>query len=61
MRDIDRVQWSFSDDWLLDVGYVGSLGRKFPRLFSFDQAARLALPFDQIPNWPTVYSEVDDT
>jgi hypothetical protein len=33
------VQWSFSNDWLLDVAYVGSEGRKFPRLFSFNQAA----------------------
>jgi len=33
------VQWSFANDWMLDVGYVGSVGRKFPRLFSFNQAA----------------------
>jgi outer membrane receptor protein involved in Fe transport len=33
------VQWSFSNNWLLDVGYVGSTGRKYPRLFSFNQAA----------------------
>jgi len=33
------TQWSFANDWLLDVGYVGSVGRKFPRLFSFNQAA----------------------
>jgi len=33
------VQWSFSNNWLLDVGYVGSAGRKYPRLFSFNQAA----------------------
>ena len=32
------VQWSFLNNWLLDVGYVGSEGRKFPRLFSFNQA-----------------------
>jgi Carboxypeptidase regulatory-like domain/TonB dependent receptor-like, beta-barrel len=32
------VQWSFSNNWLLDVGYVGSVGRRFPRLFSFNQA-----------------------
>lgn len=32
------VQRSFGN-WLLDVGYVGSTGRKFPRLFSFNQAA----------------------
>jgi len=37
------VQWSFSNSWLLDVGYVGSEGRKFPRLFSFNQAATPAL------------------
>jgi hypothetical protein len=33
------VQTSFADNWMLDLGYVGSLGRKFPRLFSFNQAA----------------------
>jgi outer membrane receptor protein involved in Fe transport len=33
------VQWSFLNNWLLDVGYVGTLGRRFPRLFSFNQAA----------------------
>ena len=33
------VQWSFANNWMLDVGYVGSEGRKFPRLFSFNQAA----------------------
>jgi len=32
------VQWSFLNDWMLDVSYVGSFGRKFPRLFSFNQA-----------------------
>jgi len=33
------VQTSLAKDWMLDLGYVGSLGRKFPRLFSFNQAA----------------------
>jgi len=33
------VQWSFLNNWMLDVGYVGSFGRRFPRLFSFNQAA----------------------
>jgi len=33
------VQWSFAKNWMMDLGYVGSLGRKFPRLFSFNQAA----------------------
>jgi Carboxypeptidase regulatory-like domain len=33
------VQWSFANNWLLDVGYVGSLGRRFPQLYSFNQAA----------------------
>ena len=33
------VQTSFANNWMLDVGYVGSEGRKFPRLFSFNQAA----------------------
>ncbi len=32
------VQWSFLENWMLDVGYVGSFGRRFPRLFSFNQA-----------------------
>jgi outer membrane receptor protein involved in Fe transport len=32
------VQWSFSNNWLLDISYVGSMGRRFPRLFSFNQA-----------------------
>ena len=32
------VQTSFANNWMLDLGYVGSLGRKFPRLFSFNQA-----------------------
>ncbi|MGA7322824.1 MAG: TonB-dependent receptor, partial [Candidatus Sulfotelmatobacter sp.] len=33
------VQTSFAHNWMLDLGYVGSEGRKFPRLFSFNQAA----------------------
>ena len=33
------VQASFANNWMLDLGYVGSEGRKFPRLFSFNQAA----------------------
>ena len=33
------VQWSFLNNWLLDVAYVGSFGRKFPQLYSFNQAA----------------------
>ena len=32
------VQTSFANNWMLDLGYVGSEGRKFPRLFSFNQA-----------------------
>ncbi|MFZ3266865.1 MAG: TonB-dependent receptor [Terriglobales bacterium] len=32
------VQTSFANNWMLDLGYVGSVGRKFPRLFSFNQA-----------------------
>lgn len=31
------TQWSFANTWLLDLGYVGSVGRKFPRLWSFNQ------------------------
>jgi len=37
------TQISFANNWMLDLGYVGSLGRKFPRLFSFNQAAIPAL------------------
>ena len=37
------VQWSFLNNWMLDVGYVGSFGRRFPRLYSFNQAASPAL------------------
>ncbi|MFZ0796517.1 MAG: TonB-dependent receptor, partial [Terriglobales bacterium] len=37
------TQTSFANNWMLDLGYVGSLGRKFPRLFSFNQAAIPAL------------------
>ena len=33
------VQTSFANNWMLDLGYVGTEGRKFPRLFSFNQAA----------------------
>lgn len=33
------VQTSFARDWMLDVSYVGTTGRKYPRLFSFNQAA----------------------
>ncbi len=33
------VQTNFANNWMLDLGYVGTLGRKFPRLFSFNQAA----------------------
>ena len=32
------LQTSIANNWLLDVGYVGTLGRKYPRLFSFNQA-----------------------
>jgi outer membrane receptor protein involved in Fe transport len=32
------LQTSFANNWMLDLGYVGSEGRKFPRLFSFNQA-----------------------
>jgi hypothetical protein len=31
-------QTSIANNWMLDVGYVGTEGRKFPRLFSFNQA-----------------------
>lgn len=32
------VQTNFANNWLLDIGYVGTQGRKYPRLFSFNQA-----------------------
>ncbi len=32
------VQTSFANNWMLDLGYVGTQGRKYPRLFSFNQA-----------------------
>jgi outer membrane receptor protein involved in Fe transport len=32
------VQTSLANDWLADLGYVGTIGRKYPRLFSFNQA-----------------------
>jgi hypothetical protein len=32
------VQTSFANNWMLDLGYVGTQGRKYPRLFSFSQA-----------------------
>jgi hypothetical protein len=32
------VQTNFANNWMFDLGYVGSVGRKFPRLFSFNQA-----------------------
>ena len=32
------VQTSLANNLMLDLGYVGSEGRKFPRLFSFNQA-----------------------
>jgi hypothetical protein len=37
------VQWEFAKNWLLDVGYVGSAGRKEPRLYSINQAPSPAL------------------
>ncbi len=33
------VQTSLAANWMLDVSYVGSQGRKFPRLFSINQVA----------------------
>jgi outer membrane receptor protein involved in Fe transport len=44
------VQTSFANNWMLDLGYVGSLGRKFPRLFSFNQAQNPYLVFGLPPN-----------
>jgi len=37
------MQWEFAPAWLLDVGYVGSAGRDFPRLYSINQAPTPAL------------------
>ncbi len=37
------LQTSFGNNWMLDVSYVGAAGRKYPRLFSFNQAASPAL------------------
>jgi len=37
------VQWEFAPTWLLDLGYVGSAGRDFPRLYSINQAPTPAL------------------
>jgi hypothetical protein len=37
------LQWEFRPDWMLDVAYVGSLGRDFPRLYSLNQAPTPAL------------------
>jgi hypothetical protein len=36
-------QWEFLHDWMLDLGYVGSAGRDFPRLYSINQAPTPAL------------------
>jgi outer membrane receptor protein involved in Fe transport len=33
------LQTSLGNNWMLDVSYVGDAGRKYPRLFSFNQAA----------------------
>ena len=47
------VQTSFANNWMLDLGYVGSLGRKFPRLFSFNQAATPAVTLGLVPGFPS--------
>ena len=47
------VQTSFANNWMLDLGYVGSLGRKFPRLFSFSQAATPAATLGLVPGFPS--------
>jgi outer membrane receptor protein involved in Fe transport len=46
------VQTSFANNWMLDLGYVGSLGRKFPRLFSFSQAATPGATLGITPGFP---------
>ena len=47
------VQTSFANNWMLDLGYVGSLGRKFPRMFSFNQAATPAVTLGLAPGFPS--------
>jgi len=47
------VQTSFANNWMLDLGYVGSLGRKFPRLFSFNQAATPAATLGLAEGFPS--------
>ena len=47
------VQTSFANNWMLDLGYVGSLGRKFPRMFSFNQAATPAATLGLVPGFPS--------
>ena len=47
------VQTSFANNWMLDLGYVGSLGRKFPRLFSFSQAATPAATLGLVAGFPS--------
>jgi len=44
------VQTSFANNWMLDLGYVGTEGRKFPRLFSFNQAQNPYLVFGLPPS-----------
>ena len=44
------VQTSFANNWMLDLGYVGAEGRKFPRLFSFNQAQNPYLVFGLPPS-----------
>lgn len=36
-------EWEFVHDWMLDLGYVGSVGRDSPRLYSINQAPTPAL------------------
>jgi outer membrane receptor protein involved in Fe transport len=44
------LQTSFARNWMLDLGYVGTEGRKFPRLFSFNQAQNPYLVFGLPPS-----------
>jgi hypothetical protein len=44
------VQTSFARNWMLDLGYVGTEGRKFPRLFSFNQAQN---PYGVFGSYPS--------
>lgn len=47
------VQWEFANNWLLDLGYVGSLGRKLTQLRSLNQAIAPGAVFPLGPGGPS--------